>query len=470
MSSFGFNFGTTYTKLPSCFFSILSPKIAPNPSLVVFNNSLARDLGLDLNVLSQAEKAELFVGNKMPENATPFAQAYCGHQYGYFTSLGDGRALMWGEHITPSNNRVDLQFKGSGPTPYSRQGDGRAALGPMLREYIISEAMHHLNIPTSRSLAVATTGETVFRNTPLTGAILTRVASSHIRVGTFEFAAQQNDVNLLSQLLDYSIERHYPELINSSQKAYDFLKVVMQQQISLIVNWMRVGFVHGVMNTDNMLVSGETIDYGPCAFMDNYDPNTVFSSIDKFGRYSYINQPIMAQWNLARLAESLLPLINLDPNLAFASIQELINQFPLLYEQSWLQMMASKLGISDLMPGDKKLITDLLNWMQLAKADYTNTFQLLMQNDPSLYKHSWYNDWQTRVKKCPGYVALMQKNNPAVIPRNHVVESVLESAQNSDFKPLENLIEVLSVGDSEQDYYKYPPKDPKYPYKTFCGT
>ena len=472
MSSCGFNFSTTYTSLPNCFFSRVDPTTVKDPSLVILNNELASYLGLDFSELSISEKSELFVGNKLPMQASTFAQAYSGHQYGYFTNLGDGRAIVLGEHITPHNERYDLQFKGSGRTPYSRQGDGRAALGPMLREYIISEAMYHLKVPTTRSLAVATTGETVLRDKALPGAVLTRVASSHIRFGTIEFASKINDISLLSKILDYSIERHYPNLSNSANKAYDFLKVVMEQQISLIVDWMRVGFVHGVMNTDNMLISGETIDYGPCAFMDIYDPNTVFSSIDSYGRYSFSNQPIIAHWNLARLAEALLPLIHEDPNIAFEISQSLINQFTGLYQNKWLMMMANKLGITNILPDDKKLITDFLSWMHTSKSDYTNSFRLLMQKDISLHNQVWFKNWQNRVQGIKNYKLVMQQNNPVVIPRNHIVDEVLEAAENGDLKPLHKILERISrpYQDSVSSYCKFPLNDRQLPYRTYCGT
>ena len=312
MEDCGFTFEHTYTKLPEVFFTRHDPVPVATPKIVILNQELACSMGLDFSGLSENDKAILFAGNRLPDNAKPYAQAYAGHQFGHFTMLGDGRAIVWGEHITPDKKRLDVQFKGAGRTPYSRSGDGRAALGPMLREYIISEAMHALQIPTTRSLAVVQTGEPVMRQTPLPGAILTRVASSHIRVGTFEFAAAQNSQDLIQSLMDYTIERHYPNLIESDQKAIALLKAVILRQADLIIEWMRVGFIHGVMNTDNMTLSGETIDYGPCAFMDAYDPKTVFSSIDHRGRYAYANQPRITQWNIARLAEALLPLIDDD--------------------------------------------------------------------------------------------------------------------------------------------------------------
>lgn len=302
----GFQFETTYTQLPRSFYTYCDPFPCASPEMVILNTDLAQTIGLNFSHMSPYELAQLFSGNQMPGSTKTFAQAYAGHQFGHFTHLGDGRALMWGEHITQQGERVDIQFKGSGQTPYSRRGDGKASLGPMLREYIVSEAMYYLGIPTSRSLAVVATGNPVMRETLVPGAVLTRIASSHIRVGTFEFAAAQGDVNFVQALLDYTIKRHYPFLAEEKDKALRFLEIVMEKQINLIVEWMRVGFIHGVMNTDNMTVSGETIDYGPCAFMDTYHPHTVFSSIDHSGRYAYGNQPKIAQWNITKLAISLL--------------------------------------------------------------------------------------------------------------------------------------------------------------------
>ena len=331
MKHFGLNFDTTYTTLPKAFFSKLKPDIVPSPEIVVANSELGKSMGLDLSGLSSLEKAELFSGNRLPEGSSPFSQAYAGHQFGYFNMLGDGRAHTWGEHLTPKGERLDIQFKGSGETLYSRCGDGKAALGPMLREYIISEAMHHLNIPTTRSLAVVTTGEGIIRETILPGAILTRVAKSHIRVGTFEFAAHYAGKSATESLLNYTIQRHYPEIAFKENKALGLIKSIMERQINLIVHSMRVGFIHGEMNTDNLTVSGETIDYGPCAFMDYYDPNTVFSSIDHKGRYAFANQPQIAHWNIGKLAEALLPFVASDVNKAVYAVEDILNKFPCIY-------------------------------------------------------------------------------------------------------------------------------------------
>ena len=314
-----FNFQSTYKDLPEQFFSEAKPQPVASPILVILNQDLAQDIGVDFSSLSEKQKADLFSGNELTEGSEPFSQAYAGHQFGHFTILGDGRAHVLGEHVTPSGDKFDIQLKGSGRTPYSRRGDGRAVLGPMLREYIIAEAMHSLGIPTTRSLAVVSTGESVMREQALPGAILTRLSSSHIRVGTFEFAANYGSGSSVYELLNYTIERHYPSLAQSKNKALSLIEAVMERQAELIVHWMRVGFVHGVMNTDNMALSGEGIDYGPCAFMDNYDPGIVFSSIDRMGRYAYTNQPNIAQWNIARLIETLLPLIDNDSCLLYTS-------------------------------------------------------------------------------------------------------------------------------------------------------
>ena len=347
MTEFRLNIENTYTELPQVLFSNTSPTPVTQPEVVLFNDKLAEEIGLNLSDMSKEVRADLFAGNFVPEGTEPFAQAYAGHQFGNFTMLGDGRAIVLGEHLTPSGQRLDLQLKGSGRTPYSRGGDGRAALGPMLREYIISEAMHALGIPTTRSLAVVTTGEKVYRETELPGAILTRIAGSHIRVGTFEFTSLQEDKQVTQALLDYLIDRHFPEIKEKENQPFALLEAVIHQQAELITHWMRVGFIHGVMNTDNMALSGETIDYGPCAFMDTFAPDTVFSSIDHKGRYAYANQPYIAQWNLARLAESLLPLMDGKKEEIIASAEDLLNSFEQIYKSKWLSMMGSKLGFAE---------------------------------------------------------------------------------------------------------------------------
>lgn len=484
MTSSGFKFDNTYLHLPEIFYTNLVPAPVPEPEMVILNTPLAIELGLDFSEISLGKQAVLFAGNQMPESAEPFAQAYAGHQFGHFSILGDGRAIVWGEHITPTGQRFDLQFKGSGPTPYSRGGDGRAPLGPMLREYIISEAMQALNIPTTRSLAVVTHGEQVYRETTLPGAILTRVASSHIRVGTFQFAALKEDEETTQALLDYTIKRHYPEIKEEQNKALFLLKAVIEKQAELITHWMRVGFIHGVMNTDNMALSGETIDYGPCAFMDTYDPETVFSSIDHTGRYAYANQPAITQWNLARLAETLLPLINENAEKARDLAEEAINGFGVVYKEKSLSMLRAKVGLFGEQPEDQKLITDLLDWMHQKGADYTNTFLDLTNEAPpkgesynsDTFKE-WHTRWQARVVKntqpLESSLALMRANNPVVIPRNHIVEQALDAATNGDLHPLKNLLAALQEpykNSSDLKPYQCPPKPEEKVCHTFCGT
>ena len=484
MTSSGFKFDNTYLHLPEIFYTNLVPAPVPEPEMVILNTPLAIELGLDFSEISLGKQAVLFAGNQMPESAEPFAQAYAGHQFGHFSILGDGRAIVWGEHITPTGQRFDLQFKGSGPTPYSRGGDGRAPLGPMLREYIISEAMQALNIPTTRSLAVVTHGERVYRETTLPGAILTRVASSHIRVGTFQFAALKEDEETTQALLDYTIKRHYPEIKEEQNKALFLLKAVIEKQAELITHWMRVGFIHGVMNTDNMALSGETIDYGPCAFMDTYDPGTVFSSIDHTGRYAYANQPAITQWNLARLAETLLPLINENAEKARDLAEEAINGFGVVYKEKSLSMLRAKVGLFGEQPEDEKLITDLLDWMHKKGADYTNTFLDLTNEAPpkgesynsDTFKE-WHTRWQARVVKntqpLESSLALMRANNPVVIPRNHIVEQTLDAATNGDPHPLKNLLAALQEpykNSSDLKPYQCPPKPEEKVCHTFCGT
>ena len=452
--------------------------------MVIFNAPLATDIGLDVSDRSSDAQAALFSGNNMPKGSEPLAQAYAGHQYGHFTMLGDGRAIVWGEQITPSGQRLDIQFKGSGPTPYSRGGDGRAALGPMLREYIISEAMHALNIPTTRSLAVVTNGEQVYRETPLPGAILTRVASSHIRVGTFQYAALQQDRETIQALLDYTIKRHPPHIEEKQNKPLSLLKAVIEKQAELITHWMRVGFIHGVMNTDNMALSGETIDYGPCAFMDAYASGTVFSSIDHMGRYAYANQPAIAQWNLARLAETLLPLLDDDSEKAKEIAEEAINGFGAVYKEKSLSMLRAKVGLFGEHAEDESLITDLLDWMQRQDADYTNTFRDLTNEAPpkgepydgDTFKE-WYARWQARLAKnmepLESSLSLMRANNPVVIPRNHKVEQVLDAATNGDLQPLKDLLATLQEPyktRSDLNPYQSPPKPEERVHQTFCGT
>ncbi|HEK9102093.1 TPA: YdiU family protein [Bacillus pseudomycoides] len=481
----GWNFDNSYARLPESFFTKTSPTPVRSPKLIILNDSLATSLGLNVEALQSEESVAVFAGNEVPEGASPLAQAYAGHQFGHFNMLGDGRALLISEQIAPSGKRFDIQLKGSGRTPYSRRGDGRAALGPMLREYIISEAMYALGIPTTRSLAVVTTGESILRETALPGAILTRVASSHIRVGTFQYAAASGSVEDLKALADYTIKRHFSAIQSDENQYLALLQEVIKQQASLIAKWQLVGFIHGVMNTDNMTISGETIDYGPCAFMDEYDPATVFSSIDKQGRYAYGNQPYIGVWNLARFAESLLPLLHEDEGQAVKLAQDSLSTFGVLFEQHWLTGMRAKLGICNEEAEDKALIDELLKLMEKYRADYTNTFLALTfdtDKDTDLFTSqeftAWNGKWQERLSRqqesSPSSHQLMRDNNPAVIPRNHRVEEALDAAvKQGDYSVMKRLLAVLSspyTHSPEQCEYATLPAASSKPYRTFCGT
>ena len=479
----GWCFDNTYSRLPDPFKEEINPVPVKNPEIVILNKTLSKELDLDFSNLNEKKISELFSGNSLPAGSNSIAQAYAGHQFGHFTMLGDGRAVLIGEHLSKKKERYDIQFKGSGKTSFSRNGDGRAALGPMLREYIISEAMYNLNIPTTRSLAVVKTGEEVIRETPLQGAILTRVALSHLRVGTFQYIAAREKKNELEILLNYIIKRHYPNIQNSKNQALDLLKVVLEKQIDLVVNWMRVGFIHGVMNTDNMSISGETIDYGPCAFMDTYDPKTVFSSIDQMGRYAYCNQPVITKWNLSRFAECLIPLIDKDQKKSIELATEVINSFENKYEEKWLNMMRDKLGLFGAEDKDKFLILDLLTWMHQKKLDYTNTFCHLMDFETEKKENfkdniflEWKKRWQDRLKvnnNTPEkYMKLMRSVNPLVIPRNRKIEEVLNDANNNNIKPFKEFLEILKNPYSEQKNIKdfQIPSTSNEKYQTFCGT
>ena len=483
MSKINWNFDNTYSNLSDIFKENIDPIPVKNPELILFNHELADSLNLDFSKNNKKELSKIFSGNLLPDGSNSIAQAYAGHQFGHFTMLGDGRAVLIGEHTNKSNKKYDIQFKGSGKTAFSRNGDGRAALGPMLREYIISEAMNALKIPTTRSLAVVKTGENIIRERNLQGAILTRVASSHIRVGTFQYISARQNINELETLLEFTINRHYPELKHKNDKAQNLLNLLIERQCDLVVNWMRVGFIHGVMNTDNMTISGETIDYGPCAFMDIYDPKTVFSSIDKMGRYAYCNQPIITKWNLARFAECLIPLINKDHNVAIKIASDLIDSFEKKYEEKWMNMMRNKLGLHGVDSEDKLLILDLLTWMHEKKADYTNTFCHLMDLGPKkdeLYEDdnfiNWKKKWEERLSK--GNISrkksfeLMKNSNPLIIPRNHKVEEALEAAEHNDMMPLNNLLKILTkpyIKQNETINFQSPSISGEK-YQTFCGT
>ncbi len=481
----GWKFDNSYARLPKVFYVRLNPVPVRTPKLVVFNTALARSLGLNPDALEGAEGAGIFAGNRLPEGAEPLAQAYAGHQFGYFTMLGDGRAILLGEQLTPQGERFDIQYKGSGKTPFSRNGDGRAALGPMLREHIVSGALNALGIPTTRSLAVVTTGEPVWRETPLQGAILTRTAASHIRVGTFEYAAARGKPDEIQALADYTIQRHFPDAASEANPYLALLDFVMERQASLVARWLLVGFIHGVMNTDNMSLCGETIDYGPCAFMDAYDPNTVFSSIDHNGRYAYGQQPQIAQWNLARLAETLLPLIHADSQKAVAMATEAVSGFTDTFRQYWLEGMRSKLGLFNQEADDGALVEDLLDCMRRHGADFTNTFRDLASGslpEASMCQtpdfKQWFERWQARLKRQPDTWEAsrrrMNMSNPGVIPRNHRVEEALEAAvERADYSVMEKLLGFLSQpyeDPPESAGYHLPAPPSAQPYRTFCGT
>lgn len=489
----GWRFDNTYSRLPDAFYSRVKPTPVRAPRIAFLNRPLAQDLGLDPATFEVPEAAAWFTGNRIPDGADPIAQAYAGHQFGNLARLGDGRAILLGEHVTPSGARFDIQLKGSGPTPYSRRGDGRAALGPMLREYLISEAMHALGIPTTRSLAVATTGEPVFREQPLPGAVLTRVAASHIRVGTFEYFAAVGDTESLRLLADYTLRRHYPDRVDSANPVLGLLDAAMERQASLIARWMSVGFVHGVMNTDNMALSGETLDYGPCAFIDAYDPSAVFSSIDQQGRYAFGNQPQIAAWNLARLAEALLPILHPGTDAAIPLATGVLDAFPDRFQWHWMASIRSKLGLLDPEADrdDNALIGDLLKWMHHTHADYTHTFRNLSplpETDPAVpgiaddgtdpefaaWRVRWSRRLDRQARPWPAVRRAMNAHNPAVIPRNHEVEAALnEATVENDLKRFEDLLAALArpYDDTDRsDALSKPPPPGTAPYRTFCGT
>ena len=481
----GWRFDNSYARLPHAFHSRVNPTPVAAPRLVLFNRPLAQSLGLDPSAFTGPDAAAYFTGNQIFPGAEPIAQAYAGHQYGNLTRLGDGRAILLGEHLTPAGHRFDIQLKGAGPTPYSRRGDGRAALGPMLREYLISEAMHALGIPTTRSLAVAATGEPVLREQPLPGAVLTRVAASHIRVGTFEYFAALGDTDSLRALADHTLRRHFPNRVESENPILGMLEDVIERQASLIAHWLRVGFVHGVMNTDNMALSGETIDYGPCAFIDAYDPAAVFSSIDHHGRYAFGQQPGIAAWNLARLAEALLPILHLEPDTGVARANEALESFSERFHRHWLATLRAKLGLFTAEPADAALAEDLLRWMHETRADYTHTFRNLRPHavaQPALPADAtfiaWHRRWTERLARQPQpwteAAQLMNRHNPAVIPRNHEVEAALAAATiSNDLSPLERLLTALAApydetGQPPELLNPPPPGTPAC--HTFCGT
>ncbi len=486
-------FSNSYARLPERFFAKLAPTPAPKPRLIRFNESLASELGVDARGFAPDELAAVFAGNVIPSGAEPIAMAYAGHQFGNFVpQLGDGRAILLGELLDRNGQRRDVQLKGAGRTPFSRSGDGRAALGPVLREYLVSEAMHALGVPTTRALAAVSTGEPVYRDRRLPGAVLTRIASSHIRVGTFQYFAARRDWEAVERLSDYVIDRHYPHAREAERPRLALIKAVVERQSRLIARWMHVGFIHGVMNTDNTALSGETIDFGPCAFLDSYDPATAFSAIDEFGRYAYANQPAIAQWNLARFAETLLPLVDPDPERAVELASESVLAFTPRYQAHWLAGMRDKLGLSGNEDGDLELVSDLLQAMHENVADFTLTFRRLcaaaedatadagareLFANPAAYDR-WAERWRSRLAadgREPGQRArAMRAVNPAFIPRNHRVEQALDAAiDNGDFSPFADLLTVLSRPYQDQPAfadYANPPQTSERVFRTFCGT
>ncbi len=469
-------FDNSYARLPARLYVRLAPTPVVRPELIELNRSLATFLGLDADWLASMPGIELLAGNRVVAGSEPLAMAYAGHQFGHWVAqLGDGRALLLGELLGQDRQRYDLQLKGSGPTPFSRAGDGRAALGPVLREYLVSEAMAALAIPTTRALAAVTTGEPVVREALLPGAILTRVARSHLRVGTFQYFAARDDLEALALLTDYALARLYPERVGEPSPALALLEAVVERQADLVAAWLAVGFIHGVMNTDNCSISGETLDYGPCAFMDNYHPETVFSSIDRHGRYAYANQPRIAQWNLARLAHALLGLIDRDEARAAEQAQTIIDRFPALFEAAWLARMRAKLGLSTVHEHDRALIDDLLTWMAQSGADFTLTFRQL--GEATGLPPEWRARWRERLagegSDPEASRGRRDAVNPLYIPRNHQVEAVIAAALEGDLTPFHRLLEVVTQPwqtRAEWAGYARPPRPDEVVRETFCGT
>ena len=473
------NFDNSYLKLPKVFYSYEYPDSLDNPEFVLFNNELAKKLNIEFNNKKKINFLKYLFKNKNNEYLKSFSQAYAGHQFGHFVNLGDGRAHIIGEHITKNNERFDIQLKGSGKTPFSRNGDGKATLGTMVREFIISESMHYLNIPTTRSLGVINTGEKILRNKHEDGGILIRVAQSHIRFGTFQFASIHKDKNYLTDLTQYTINRHFPELINKENKIEKLLNLISINLINLIINWLRVGFIHGVMNTDNMSIVSETMDYGPCAFMDSYNPKTVFSSIDHKGRYSYENQANIGLWNLIRFTESILLLIDKDEKIAIKKAEKIIKKYQNEFNKSWLKMMKNKIGLNEDNEKDIKLINELLDLMHVYKFDYTNTFVDLKNNELIKYKffNSWLDKYKERIKleKNNEFARkkLMEENNPTTIPRNHLIEKIIKEAESNKLDNLYSLLNYLKNTynpiNTPTEFNK-PPSNEEKIFQTFCGT
>ncbi|WP_114964269.1 protein adenylyltransferase SelO [Alkalilacustris brevis] len=475
-------FDNSYAALPARFYARLSPEPVPAPGLVRLNHALAEELGLDAQALAGPEGLAMFSGNALPEGAAPLAQAYAGHQFGGFVpQLGDGRALLLGEVIDRGGRRRDIQLKGSGRTPFSRSGDGRAWIGPVLREYVVSEAMHALGVPTTRALAAVTTGDWVYRETRLPGAVLTRVASSHIRVGTFQYFAVRGDLDALRRLYAHARDRHFPQ----ADDPLEFLRAAVAAQARLVAQWMALGFIHGVMNTDNCHVGGETLDYGPCAFMDAYHPHRVFSSIDRHGRYAYSSQPEIAVWNLAQLASCLLPLMDMGEEEAVGAATEVVHAFPALFQEAWLDRFRAKLGLAGAQEGDRALIEALLDIMARQGADFTRSFRGLADGrardafaGPEAFDN-WAEDWRARLAQeggspeAPRTITALRAANPAFIPRNHRIEAAIGAAVSGDFTPFHRLCDVLARPYEDQpgaEDLKAPPAPEEQVTQTFCGT
>ena len=462
------NFQNSYLTLPEVFYSKTRAEKFPNLKVLLRNKNLINKLNMENDNFDT-----IIIESINNKEINSFSQAYAGHQFGHFTILGDGRATLLGEHINNNKERFDIQLKGSGKTPYSRNGDGKGTLKSMLREYIVSEAMYNLNIKTTRSLAILNTGEKIQRETFEEGGILVRVAKSHIRVGTFQLASLSKKQNDIKELLEYTINRLHPEILNENDKYLKFFEKITEDQINLIIDWQRVGFIHGVMNTDNMSLSGETIDYGPCAFLDEYNPNKVFSSIDKNGRYAFNNQPKIALWNLARLAETFLHLIDTNEDLAIKKVENTLKKYETKYHDQWLEMMKSKIGINQDHAKDKDLIIELLDLMQVFKLDYTNTFIEIANNN--LKKFDFMHEWIEKLnmrKKFNKNITEQKFSNPNIIPRNHIIENILNESKNGNYKKLNLFVSLLSNpynSDIPEEYIKEPTNEEKV-YETFCGT
>lgn len=472
-------FDNTYTSLPEKFYANVKPEAVSSPGLFAFNDELAREMGMDLSALSEEELAALFTGQSLPEQASSISLAYAGHQFGQFNpQLGDGRALLLGEVLAPNGKRYDIQLKGSGITPWSRGGDGKSWVGPVIREYIVSEAMHHLGVPTTRALAAATTGDPVYRESPLPGGIFTRVAASHIRIGTFEYFAARRDIESLKLLADYSINRHYPECRQAENPYLAFFEAVGRKQANLVARWMSLGFIHGVMNTDNMSISGETIDYGPCAFMDTFANDRVFSSIDRSGRYAYGNQIRIAQWNLVQLANCLVPLVDPDSNRSVQQLEGCLSQFIGVYDEEWLRQMASKFGIFEARQEDAKIIQDFLSHLEEEQLDFTLQFRRLIDG---IYQDQGANEfhrmWHQRLEEQPQSLEQaaerMRLSNPVYIPRNHQVERAIQAGVVGDFSVFERLNECLRTPFEKREgfaEFELAPEPEEVVTATFCGT